>query len=168
MLNLNNNIQGEKYNKLIEICFDVSTYFSLTKPTYQDMGSLYLNFLDEMSPYYIRTINSLHWFSYYVLPSNPLEVSIYHADKGAETIIKKYFDNIFQREPSKDGKWGHIKNLPEDLCFFYEKELFLGTVSHEKICFAYPPTEEIANQFKTLGDWEEVDYMPEEHIRIEI
>ncbi|SHM88004.1 hypothetical protein SAMN02746066_03720 [Anaerosporobacter mobilis DSM 15930] len=93
-------------------------------------------------------------------------------DVNAYIVYEKehtsYFDNLFQQERNLDGTWGNIKNLPEDLCFFTGNKLLLGTVSHEDICYVYPPTKEIASQFIKLGNWEEKNYLPDEHIHIEI
>ena len=58
-------------------------------------------------------------------------------------------------------------DLPEDLCFFINDRLLLGTVSHEYLCYAYPPTDEIEKKFMKLGNWVKVDYCESEHIQLE-
>lgn len=168
MIRLKNNIEGEKYRQLINICFDLSTYFSFTKPTFYTKDKIYKKFLYDLNTYYNQTFFTSHWFCYYVPESTPLEVYLFNADNDIKHVLMKYFDNLFQQERSLDGTWGNVKNLPQDLCFFMGNKLLLGTVSHENICYVYPPTKEIANQFLQLGNWTDENYFPKEQILLEI
>lgn len=168
MISLRSNICGEQYNQLIDICFDLSTHFSFTKRSFHKEDGLYKKFIEDLTPSYKRTLLTSHWFCYYVSQSTPLEIQLFSTDNNMREIIKNYFDNLFQREWNANEVTGNIKNLPEDLCFFTDSKLLLGTVSHEEICYVYPPTKEIANQFIKLGNWEEKSYIPEEHIHIEV
>jgi hypothetical protein len=93
---------------------------------------------------------------------------LFIAESYAKPILEEHIDNLFQYERCPDGTLGNIKNLPEDLCFFMQNELLLGTISHEGICYAYPPSEQISDSLKKLGDWQEVDYIKEEHITINV
>lgn len=159
---LEDNIEGTKYHQLLDICFNLSTYFSFTKRHFHTKNSVYLKFLKDLAPSYIKTEFTWHWFSYYLYSKEPLEVCLYHADSKRKDVIKKYFNNLFQEDESMNGKSRNIKNLPEDLCFFKDNQLLLGTVSHAWICFAYPPTDIIADQFKPLGKWKEGDFSEEQ------
>nr|WP_294492423.1 hypothetical protein [uncultured Anaerosporobacter sp.] len=168
MISLRSNICGERYNQLIDTCFDLSTHFSFTKRSFHKEDEVYKKFMEDLTPSYRLTLFASHWFCYYVSRSTPLEIYVFSTDNNMKQIIKGYFDNLFQQERNLDGTWGNIKNLPEDLCFFTGNKLLLGTVSHEDICYVYPPTKEIASQFIKLGNWEEKNYLPDEHIHIEI
>lgn len=168
MISLKSNISGESFNQLLDLCFDLSTYFSFTKRSLNRQDKVYKKFLEDLTPSYIHTLFTSHWFCYYVPQSIPLEVNLFSTDNNMKKIIKKNLDNLFQQERGIDGTWGNIKNLPEDICFFTGNKLLLGTVSHEDICYVYPPTKEIADQFIELGNWEEAIYLPDEHICIKI
>lgn len=168
ILRLKKNLEHKNFNQLLDYCFDLSKYFSFTKRKFHLVDNVYTEFLQELSPFYVKTIFTSHWFCYYVSQTDPLEICLFVAENYTKYIIKKYFDNLFQCERGLDGTLGNIKNLPEDLCFFSNNKLLLGTVSHESICYAYPYSEEINSEFKKLGSWEEMDYSSEEHIIIEI
>lgn len=166
MMRLKNNIKGEKYRQLINICFMLSTYFSFTKPNFCKKDRAYKNFLHDLDEYYYQTFFTSHWFCYYVPESTPLEIYLFRADNNIKHVFMKYFDNLFQQERNLDGTWGNVKNLPQDLCFFMGNKLLLGTVSHEDICYVYPPTNEIANQFLQLGNWTDESYFSKEQISL--
>lgn len=165
---LDSNLEGEKYRQLINACFDLSTYFSLTKRDYHIRNSVYMKFLSDIAPSYIDTILTWNWFAYHLYSPEPLEVCLYHANNEMKNVILRYFDNLYQLENSMNGKSRNVKNLPEDLCFFKGNKLLLGTVSHASICFAYPPTEEITSQFQEIGNWEEDGSFAKDQICIEI
>ena len=55
----------------------------------------------------------------------------------------------------------------EDLCFFRNGTLLLGTVSHERICMAYPEDNELAQRFRdAICGWGEADDLEQEHIML--
>ncbi len=85
-----------------------------------------------------------------------LKVYVYEASLKANSVLKKYYSKIFL-EGCK---------YPEDLCFFHEKKLLLGTVSHEKICYLYPIDKAMESRFQQLGLWKEKKYLQEEHITL--
>jgi len=71
-----------------------------------------------------------------------------------EEVIREYFDDFTMENLKESDIWGNVKDLPEDICFFIEDKLFLGTVSHENICDVYVPSEEIKKQLLKLGEWD--------------
>lgn len=42
-----------------------------------------------------------------------------------------------------------------DLCFFKGDELFLGTVTHERMCYAHILSKQFGEELRRLGDWED-------------
>lgn len=42
-----------------------------------------------------------------------------------------------------------------DLCFFKGDELFLGTVTHERMCYAHILSKQFGEELRCLGDWED-------------
>lgn len=148
------NFQG-----LLDLCFELSTYFSLTKFEPYDKPS-YTALLKELTPFYIKTFDTSHWFCFYTLRGT-IERLLFSANTHTKEILQRYFNHLFL------GK-EHYHSEFEDLCFFIGDKLLLGTVSHEHICHVYPPDDLTCEKFKQLGDWEEVEYSPDEHISIEI
>ena len=55
----------------------------------------------------------------------------------------------------------------EDLCFFRNGTFLLGTVSHGRICMAYPEDGELAQRFQdAICGWGEADDLEQEHIML--
>lgn len=169
MLRLQNNIELDSFNRLLDLCFEVSTYFSFTENGVREYSrsKKHEDFIREFKPFLIQSKEITHWHYYYVPDYNKKTVYIYKADKEAKNIIEKNFDNLFLEE-RVNGKLISIKDLPEDLCFFIDNKLFLGTVSHEGICTVYPPTDEICEAILQLGEWEIVKYLDEEQIILDL
>lgn len=168
MLKLQENIELNNFTKLLDLCFQVSSYFSFTKNKVFSTAAreARTKFLQELEPFYVKTIVTQHWHCYYVPPENAKEVYLFKTDMNVKPIIQKYFDNIFLEERNSGGTLGKFKPVPEDLCFFYENKLLLGTVSHENICYAYPYSEQIMVEFEKLGDWERIPFSDEEQVTI--
>ena len=196
MLRLQNNIEGIQFQKLLDICFDLSSYVTFTKNNWIDVDFDNHNyFLNEIKPFHLKTIKTNHWYCMDILPNNLFEVYLYRADEKVKTVIQKNHDNLFFREKNlgkplrgisdkdteeiiqkyfndfinmedirENDRWGNIKDLPEDMCFFVDNKLFLGTVSHENICEVYPPAEEIKKQLLKIGEWEELNDDKEQQI----
>ena len=168
-IKLINNIQYEKFNNLIDICFSCCSYFTFTKnrwPGYAS-DSRHIAFIEKLEKQYIKMLNVNHWHCNYVPPGYSMEILVYKTEDIAKEIIKCNFDNIYLKLNTENSV-NSINPLPEDLCFFIENSMFLGTVSHESICFAYPPSEKVGDALKEVGDWREVDYLEEEHIKLYI
>lgn len=45
----------------------------------------------------------------------------------------------------------------EDLCFFKDHSLLLGTVTHEAICHVYPPDKAVEQAILLTGKWKYID-----------
>jgi hypothetical protein len=136
------NISGKAFRQLMEACFNLSGHFTLTY-------GLWANRVDtmykELKPYAVNE-KSLHsWFGYYPLPSGeqstPMVRILYPANGATRGIIERYFGNLWL-----DSKEKGRKQSLEDICFFSNGKLILGTVSHERICRVFPPDE----AFKSL------------------
>ncbi|MEA5083665.1 MAG: hypothetical protein VB018_05870 [Lachnospiraceae bacterium] len=169
MLKLQENIELNNFTKLLDLCFEISSYFSFTKNIDFSIEEreTRAKFLKELEPFYVKTIKTQHWHCYYVPPENVKEVYLFKTDMNAKPIIQKYFDNIFLEERNYSGDIvGEFKPVPEDLCFFYQNKLLLGTVSHENICYAYPHSEQLMVEFEKLGYWKRVLFSDEEQVSI--
>lgn len=164
------NIEKQKFIDFLEYCFDISNYFSLSKSTFllrKESTTPHALFINNLSSFLVKTIHTMHWYSFYRDEKRnwPLEVSLFKADRRAIPAILKYYDNLFFEERKFNRTLDCVSSyLPQDLCFFIGKNLFLGTVSHERICTAYPHSEEIVTQLSKFGEWEakEIDQYDEE------
>ncbi len=167
MLKLNANIKEIEFNSFLDICFKYSSYFTFTQNGYTKYAKSqeHILFLEELTPFLIKRIKTHHWHCYYVPKGYLIHVFLYKVDMEAKEIIKKHFNNLFLKE-QMNNKLGEVSKLPEDLCFFIEDKLFVGTVSHEEICHVYPPGDQIYNEIHQLGDWTILDHLIEEQINL--
>lgn len=148
MLVLKNVDRRSSFFQLLDICFQNSEVFTLTKNRWQ-MGSEYddsSNILCVLSPYLITTIHTSHWFSNYVPECSPLEVYLFQVNDQTKKVVLEEYDRLFSGET--------YFRKPEDICFFENGTLVLGTVLHEKICFAYKEDESFVSLLKQVGQWE--------------
>lgn len=148
MLLLNKSISKDCFNNLIEECFNVADTFSLTKgPDLYPEGKA---LLEQLNPYFVKTIETQHWFSYYVPAPYKKKIYIFKACDESKNAILESYPGLFMDELTQ---WTTL----EDLCFFIDKKLLLGTVSHEYICYCYPPTDDINKHFKKICNWKKTD-----------
>jgi hypothetical protein len=98
----------------------------------------------ELAPYINKEILTNRWFSNMTLPNNPMKRILYLANNETMNIVQKYCHNLllFTKNKSPD-RWNQTL---EDLCFFSNDKLILGTESHEYICQVFPPDEAFETQ----------------------
>ena len=143
----NRNIEGRKFVKLMKYLFKKTDYFSLHRMKCSSV--LQTKILERLEPYLLKKIDTTHWFHYYVPTCNLLNIQIYEANKKTKKIILNFYKNLFAH--NKDG---NIVNVPEDLCFFKNEKLVLGTVSHDRIASVFETVDISMEYIKTLGEWE--------------
>lgn len=139
-------IEGKDFQKLMDLCFDMADVFSfgLAGWTYAKDKRLE----NTLQKFQVDTIQTNRWFCY--MGTSPgLSINLYRAAEEAKNAILQYINHLFL--------WDNEKNFCslEDLCFFRENELFLGTVTHERICYAHILSEEFGNCLKGLGTWKD-------------
>jgi len=175
MFSLEENISGNNFIQLLDICFGLSSYLSLTKPILsacQFDVDLCDKIAEDMVEFKIKTIYTRSWFSYVIyegtVPKNIFEIYIFKANEQTKEIIKKYYNNLFF--DIKDIEERRKTIMLEDICFFKNKKLFLGTVSHEYICSLYTDDIDDENKSKllSLAKWKEKKDRKEEQIIIDI
>lgn len=98
-------------------------------------------------------------FCYRVPGGQEIEVFLFRACGAARRILLERYHCLF----SGDAPW----ELPEDLCFFRNGTLILGSVSHEDICFAYDERTAVCGRWETaLPDAaEQIRLHPNENIK---
>ena len=151
MLSLTANLSGKEYEQLISICFKFADLFSLTKNGWitpkEEKESTDL--MQRLLPYHIETRHTDRWFCYRVPDEQKIETYLFRATPESQKILLTSYNCMFND--------GVIWRVPEDLCFFKEGKLVLGSVSHENICYVYD--EELAKKLQGCGKWEDI---PEE------
>ena len=146
----------EDFRELLNVCFRHATSFSMSKVWWDSCTDTSLE--EELAPFLDREIKTLVWFGYDF--RNPPEgcygdvhAMIYRAEPAAKVILLRYFDDIFLRKFSKGNSSYDLELTLEDLCFFHQTKLFLGTVSHEKMLSVEPIHKELEDFMKTHGKW---------------
>lgn len=125
----NKAIEGDSFSRLLGLCFQHCRYFSFTESQISHADTMFQN---RLSQNIYAVISASHWFRHYTLPDNPMRRIIYHANNETFSILNKHCRRLFLF----DGRGSHLSwnQTLEDLCFFANDKLFLGTVSHEYIC----------------------------------
>lgn len=155
-------IEGEKFTKLIEVCFEEASYFSLTKASIAGRSFYPCMLEDMLEPFKVKELSPAHWFAYHGF--DKITVMIYKAIPQTMDIVLSCFQDIFlinrKNVPKKKYEQiGHIYKYPsflEDICFFTKHELFFGTLSHECICAAVGLHEHFEQSLHEIASWYEV------------
>lgn len=143
-------ISDKCFEPLLTLFFNCSDCFSLTLSKFHLLKS---DAQIALSPFQIGSFATIDWFCYHTTEENPLTILIYKTDEAAKNILLKYYQNLFLNTSDKTDI-SNRQNL-EDLCFFSNGKLILGTVSHEYICHIYPPSGEIKQRIEAIYDkWE--------------
>lgn len=134
-------IYGENFQEFLRACFFHSTYFTLSKvipPNYE----LVPNAVEaQLSKHLLKTISPKGWYGYRQIRENMVQC-VYHANTESMQILCNSYLDIFLVSRKK------LKKVPidtvgwkpkqvsefENLCFFSNTNMILGTVSHEYIC----------------------------------
>lgn len=141
-------IKADCFQKLLDLCVQNSSCFSLTLG-----GWLYEvdTMQQELEPYVITEVSTHGWFGYH--PKGeikathiPLKRLLYSANTEAMQIIMKYNNDLWF---GGNERWP--RQTLDDLCFFSNDKILLGTVSHEYICKAYPPDTAFETKLLELG-----------------
>jgi len=135
-------VEGEDFFRLLDLCFRHCDFFSFTVcGIRRKEGALQ----GSLSPHACRRIPTNRWFRYITLPGNPLDRILYPANDKTLGILKRHCARLFLFDGSRSSSsWNQTL---EDLCFFSDGKLFLGTVSHEHICEAFPPDDAVKREF---------------------
>ncbi len=143
------NITGDNYYKLLDICFSKCDVFSLSK-TYNweniKTAKVY-KFLNTIEPFKVKTITTDVWHCFRANPNEHFEIFLYNCNEKCKNILKQHTADLFFQTR------GSINDLPEDICFFINNKLLLGTVSHEYICNLYTQDMQTFEEFKPLAKW---------------
>ena len=154
---ISKNICGNDFRHLIDLLGENADFFTMNKHYFNDGKPFLLGQLFEaLAPFCTDTLRVCDWYcnfdmsQYYMdtAANYRIEVQVYPSNKTTLDILKSKCDNIYLF-----GK-GLIP-MGEDLCFFKNSELFMGTVSHEWMCGVYPLTDEMSQKLQMYGKWKQ-------------
>lgn len=140
-----------EYHRLLDLCFEYSESFSLTRNhilSDEDNGEED-SLVKALIKFEITSFHTRSWHGYYQPDKQfpPFKIYIYKANGHTKETLKKYYDNLFMWNSKEDFDFLH------DLCFFKNNTLLLGTISHEDMCHFFPFDEGVQTQFLSLGKW---------------
>ena len=143
-------------------CFSAADLFSMNLAPWTECvcGEMQT----ALAPFLVKELNMFRWFGYDQTDAPPrdrrqMSVYLYRADMAARDIILAHADDIFLNHFT-DGVWQDSVQTLEDLCFFSQGKLIVGTVSHERLLSVAPPDKAFETYIQTLGDWNETKQVP--------
>ena len=139
-------IADEAFGKLMDLCFAQADVFSFGAALWTHATDRGLE--KALRPFQIGRLRTDRWFCY-ASTAPALEIRLYRAEPGAREAIQRHIRQLFLWDDDES-----FCSL-EDLCFFRKDQLFFGTVTHERICYAHILTEEFGAALKALGGWED-------------
>lgn len=142
---IDNNISGNNYEKFLQLCFNRATYFSLT---FHDTKKQF-KIKKELQPYNLKVLRTFHWYCFHSL-KKPLTIAIYFANEETRHILSTYYNNIYC-EPRFNV---------EDICFFNDKNLIFGSVSHADCAHLFLSSSEDIYIYEQIAAWKK-EYFPD-------
>lgn len=154
-------VKDDDFIKFIECCFQYSTHFTLTHARGNGFrnSDIQQEIFSKLEKYFVEEIKTTNWFYIGVSENDPLVINLYKTCEESRQIILTYFNNIFL------GYATNNFSLPEDICFFCNQMMIVGTSSHEEYCEIYPLDDGMSNIMLTFSDiYETADCFGEERI----
>ena len=143
-------LSGTSFRSLMNYAFSVCDQFTLTNA--RTSRDLYDNpqqekLLRSLDRWHQGTIHSRHWFHLSVPQNDFLTINLFTANKDSLKQLLTCYNNLFLGYGMPPGQsW-----MPEDLCFFKDGKLWLGTNSHEGICMVADVTANELEQLRSFG-----------------
>lgn len=110
----------------LDICFSHADCFTLNEApwTMAILKDLQL----ELTPFLMQEVRTPKWFGYDYTShaKGRTHAFIYRAESVAKEILLQHMPNIFFDEKDVDTPFPTL----EDLCFFSNRQLFIGNISH--------------------------------------
>jgi hypothetical protein len=141
MIDISESIDDYSYDSFMSACFQSSNMFSLSRARWTTSTCDELEC--DLKKWLITTIKTSKWFGYdYTIFSDDdanteIEINIYEANNKTKEIILKYTNNIYL-EKLINGEFDECHQTLEDICFFRDTKLIVGTVSHEGMVCMLP------------------------------
>ena len=155
-------ISGDKFSAFLKKCFDNADLFSFNEAIWTNCSCKDMQ--KELEPFLTKEIQVQKWFGYdYAMAPEmdrrTIRVYLYQADSAAKDSILQYCSDVFLRQNIGGEFMDPVQTL-EDLCFFSDGKLFVGTVSHEFLLKVEPPSKDFEDSMKKLGRWKYTNQLP--------
>lgn len=147
MYRLQENLTGQNFNNLMDFCFTNSTFFSLSVK-YSNTVHVLNEVETLLKPFLIIKFRTDIWYECYNLDEHNDEilVHIFESNNFTKELILKLVDNAFMKT-SDNG------TLYENICFFNDHTIVMGSISHAEFLNLYIDEASILE----IGDWEQRD-----------
>ncbi|MBT2214848.1 stage III sporulation protein AH [Virgibacillus dakarensis] len=139
------NPENTVYKQLIDLAFNYCDTFHLV--IRKDMGKIrdLKNFLSKLEPSLIELREESEWAST-ILDGETAYVYYYNTqDATTRDFIKNSVDSLYSWEQPE---------LPEDLSFFKDGEVWLATSSHENECYILPTNQSEIKDLQNINGLE--------------
>lgn len=159
-----NRVDGDNFTKLLEICASRSDAVSFSKRILAGYDNQPSGIERLLEPYLIKCVYPRKWYGYPAI-SDPLAQLIYNVNSETLKIISSCYTDLFLRNKKKlpKPKFDSIGYLPKrasplwDICFWKDKRMLVGTVSHEFICSTNYIDDEFAYRLRSAADFAIID-----------
>lgn len=153
-------IHGENFQAFLRTCFYFSTYFTMSKIIPLDYELVPNASEVQLSQYLLKTISPKSWYGYGQIHENMVQC-VYRANDESLQILCNSYQDVFLVSKKK------LKKVPidtigwkpkrvstfENLCFFSNTNMILGTVSHERICTTHITDKGFSDELMKIGNW---------------
>lgn len=160
--NYDSTIEGESFSRFLDIMFNRSEYFSLSRLIFRDTEEAPTELQRELRPYSVVGIVPSRWYGYGPIPDGPTPASyaralnvhgsvmcrtIYEANDETKAILASHWTGIF---PSSGPM--------EDLCFWADRDtMLLGSVTHEAFCSTNNLDDDLRDALLDIGCWKPIE-----------
>lgn len=156
---LNGRVENENFDAFLRICFSRSTHFSMSKRVYDDIQAAADPVEAALAEYAVKSLVPQCWYGYpYGCGQGELIETVYTANGETLNILLGFFSDIFLNSRKgypeiQSGTFGML----EDLCFWSDNTMLVGTLSHEFMCATNEISGQFADELRQVGDWQTVD-----------
>ena len=131
----------EETAALLDLMFRCSDCFSFTVTEGHRNLSLQQRknpLRDALKPYFRQKFTTYNWYGWL---NHELEIFVYRCCPETREILAGYCPELFIR--SICDKYSPLRHPEfEDLCFYRNGKMTLGSLSHEYMCTVYPPDDD--------------------------
>lgn len=143
----NGGLEGDAFFSLLDFAALEADYFSLSKT---DRGKKPNPVEELLAPYLIKRITPKSWYGNNRLSCSTTELVYTVSDKSID-VLRESFSDIFLRGGKSRRRFAAL----EDLCFWKDRSMLIGTLSHELICSTNSLSAAQAEKLKRIADWRE-------------
>ena len=163
-------VSNEDFADFLDLCLAHSDIFTLTDPLYRQQPMVQTDLFNALMPYCMGAVRTPKWFGYdYSCPEeeygekySEIMVYTYRSAPCVRDIILRFVPDIF----FEHNYFACRQNL-EDLCFFKNGRIVVGSVSSEFVLRVYSDDRSFINQLNLFGEWIESADTPDDQRTLE-